>query len=258
MTIATCPKCQEEVTIPPGAGDQSRVACPLCREEFLLAEVFEDLPPALILLDPPEEAEEAEEPTSAPLISLETDDEGVEATDETEAAEDSDAPDDADTEADVEEDSESLATAEVGAFDFGETAESGDVRTVRSSRRPAKKAENPVLLMVKVIGGGMLAIPLAQLILWWLPGDLSRDPMNLGPKASQYVPWVVPKEYHETSDEGTTAQRNPAVRSVSSHYFPRRLVRNQKDLTSMGTGRTRSFDRSRVVPLRCRAAQHAG
>ena len=44
--------------------------------------------------------------------------------------------------------------------------------------------------MIKVGLGGLMAAPLAQLILWWA---FSKDPVKLGPKVSPYVPWVVPK-----------------------------------------------------------------
>ncbi|MEO2022746.1 MAG: hypothetical protein ABGX05_13075, partial [Pirellulaceae bacterium] len=45
-----------------------------------------------------------------------------------------------------------------------------------------------------------------QLILWWLPGTWSRDPMKMGPKASQYVPFLVPKQYHDSDDEKSRAR----------------------------------------------------
>ncbi|MFM2095066.1 MAG: hypothetical protein RIS70_2190, partial [Planctomycetota bacterium] len=53
MNITQCPRCRDEVRVPPQASAESRVRCPLCQEEFLLGEVLEQLPPLLELLDAP-------------------------------------------------------------------------------------------------------------------------------------------------------------------------------------------------------------
>ena len=53
MTVATCPHCEEAVTVPPGVLPETRVACPLCQEELTGEEFIGQLPPALVLLDTP-------------------------------------------------------------------------------------------------------------------------------------------------------------------------------------------------------------
>ena len=83
-------------------------------------------------------------------------------------------------------------SAQENAFDFADAAggDSAAPASIRSSRRPRQKSENPITTMIKVGLGGLMAAPLAQLILWWA---FSKDPVKLGPKVSPYVPWVVPK-----------------------------------------------------------------
>ena len=204
MTIASCPRCSEEVTLPHGGQEDSRVACPLCREEFLLGDVLQELPPALILLDAPVDPGEDEDPIVG-VIQPEDDPVSEEVP--------SDGSGDADEEGAADEPDVSGDDA-AGAFNFGEqdAAGSTNVSSIRSSRTTSRKAENPVLTMVKVAMGGMLAFPLAQLILWWLPGSWSRDPMHIGPKASQYIPWVVPKRYHLSHDDDSRSYLDDTIK----------------------------------------------
>ncbi len=48
------------------------------------------------------------------------------------------------------------------------------------------------LEMTKVILGAALALPVAQLLIWWFAGT---DPLNLGPTVSRIMPFVVPSEF---------------------------------------------------------------
>src|SRR5439155_24459231 len=53
MTIVRCPRCSDEVTLPPRAAGGALVRCPLCLEEYLLAEVAAQVPPALVVISGP-------------------------------------------------------------------------------------------------------------------------------------------------------------------------------------------------------------
>jgi len=186
MMIADCPKCQDKVTVPEGVSEQSKVSCPLCREDFELTEIFQELPPLLILLDPPIE-ESGVSPESTTELPVADDS----STDEVSA-------EDSDSEVDIitvpgEDVSDSEGTVgQAGAFNFTdtETEEAGTAKPIRKLRQSKSNAENPIVTMIKIGLGGLMAAPLAQLILWWA---FAKDPVKLGPKVSPYVPWVVPK-----------------------------------------------------------------
>lgn len=55
--------------------------------------------------------------------------------------------------------------------------------------------------VIAVILGGLVAIPLSQICLWWI---FSTDPAGVGPAASEMVPFAVPTQFHE---EATTDKR---------------------------------------------------
>ena len=48
----TCPHCQQQLAIPDFATDSAKVRCPLCEEEFTLADSFAHHLPELIVVDP--------------------------------------------------------------------------------------------------------------------------------------------------------------------------------------------------------------
>ncbi len=52
MTVASCPSCKENVTVPVDATADCVVRCPFCHEEFRLEAFLNELPPALIVLEP--------------------------------------------------------------------------------------------------------------------------------------------------------------------------------------------------------------
>jgi hypothetical protein len=54
--------------------------------------------------------------------------------------------------------------------------------------------------IIPVVIGGLLALPLAQFVLWYWPWG-PQDPFKLGPELSSFaaVKWLVPEEFHESS-----------------------------------------------------------
>lgn len=163
MTIARCPQCRDEVRIPVGASPRATVACPQCDARFSLGEVLQGLPPELIVIDDPAAA-------MPPAISR--------------------GP------------AETISLAPPPAFDFEQreaprfevprvTANRSAAATA-ARRRRAEPAGANLLSMLAVVGGGLCALPLAQLVLWWFFG---QDPARMGPKVAQYVPFVVPQQF---------------------------------------------------------------
>jgi hypothetical protein len=51
MSISSCPRCAQQILIPPGIANTAKVRCPLCRAEYTLSDALVNLPPALEIVD---------------------------------------------------------------------------------------------------------------------------------------------------------------------------------------------------------------
>lgn len=142
MLIANCPHCNDPIRIPGAADASSRVRCPWCEETYLLADVFEHLPPLVEVL---------EGPGSQSEIALDVDDEYQ------------------------------LAGVAAPDFNFKDSEGTGssspapmarvDGRSTSSARRPAKSSSNPAWEAFKVVGGGVFGIIIAMFAVMWISGD---------------------------------------------------------------------------------------
>jgi hypothetical protein len=173
MTTAFCPEGEEKVTLP-SASQAAKVQCPLCEAEFGLAKLLESVPPTLIVVDDPE-AQDAEDVASDEQ-STESSDDGF-----------------------------SLEALSDQVEDFSLDGEEPSVRatSVRSSDRRASKGGG-LRSVIQIVFGGLLALPLAQLALWYWPWG-PQDPLDLGPKLSSYaaVKWVVPARFRDSLEENS-------------------------------------------------------
>jgi hypothetical protein len=177
MTMIACPKCAEPVTLPERASRLATVRCPLCQEEFPLAEVLAQLPPALIVVDDPQ-------PAAAPAAPL-------------------------GWSGPQEPDELALMPAETVPGFAPLSIETDAARAPASAapgrRRPgaaAKKRQpkNPVMEGVKIVLGGIAGLVIAQVILWWVGSSQAwpkqrADMFQLAPKVARLLPWVVPERY---------------------------------------------------------------
>ncbi len=80
-------------------------------------------------------------------------------------------------------------------------------------RRPERSAFKEIL---KVIGGGVVAIPIGILCVWWFAG---RDPFDLSEKVSEYAPWIVPEKLRggdQVDDPNFDATRTEKKSKVKS------------------------------------------
>lgn len=160
MSVARCPECGEEVSIPSGVSTEAIVACPLCRAEFPILRVYEKLPAMLIVVSDPKGTIAA----------------GV-----------------------ADDDALKIAVEPAGRFGFEEgAAPQAQPFTPVSrpssgpKRRKQSAAGSGLASMFAVVFGGACAIPLAQLCLWWIFG---QDPVKVGPTVAKYVPVVVPEKF---------------------------------------------------------------
>ena len=76
----------------------------------------------------------------------------------------------------------------------------------RSQRKSSAPKRSPVFEAVKIIFGGLLAAPIAYLLLMWV---FSRDPLNLVPTINSYAPILVPEALTFEGDESTKPLVDP-------------------------------------------------
>ena len=207
MLTTSCPQCEKEVTLPLSAGPESQVRCPLCSHEYSLESVFAELPPLLELLN----AEPAAEATMAAAAAPAAESAGM-----------FDLGGGGDSSSDEAEGGFALADAEehpstASSFDFGADAavdrpRGANAGAAPTSRPRRRKQANPVMEIVKVVLGGVVALPIAQLILWWLPGDWKRDPVGLAPSLPSFVSFLAPESLRNPdgdTDDAATADGQP-------------------------------------------------
>ena len=187
MTIAACPKCREQVSLPADVASEDTVQCPLCSERYSFADVLAELPPALLVVSKglPDD-----------LSALE----GLSLSE------------------DIPQSAGDPRTT-VAAFEF-QTSPPPSVRGKRRPRietatREVRRQRSALREVIKVVLGGVVGLSIGQLILWW---GMQRDPLSLGPRLSQVAPWAVPELFQgnvaATQDLPTRQRRaNSSVRS---------------------------------------------
>jgi hypothetical protein len=160
----------------------------LCQEEYSLSEAIDQLPPALTVVNEMGMSAATGEAPASEWSRIEEPSSDSEASDfELEPVESSSAP----------------------AFNFEGGAASGPKPSaaIASAGRARKKKGTPVKSIVGIVLGGLLAFPIAQLILFALPGDLKRDPFDIGPVIAKYIPQIVPERFH--GDASSAAEPSP-------------------------------------------------
>jgi hypothetical protein len=153
MSIVSCPRCGDKVSVPPAASTSALVQCPLCLEEYFLSDALVQLPPMLVVVGGHAAAGEKEgeyrlaEPVAA-----------------------------------------AISEAEFGASGGTAVAARPQLRPV-SRRRPQEKSA--IGELVKVVLGGMAGLAGGLLVLWWGfgvdVGDLGPTVSKV-----QYLRFLVP------------------------------------------------------------------
>jgi len=169
----------------------------LCLEEYALSEALSELPPPLIVI--------ADEEGLPPVH------------------EEAPSPWSGGSEGDLAEEI-ALAPMEferpAPAFDFAPgSAATGRGTAVRTAGRARRQKGSPLRSVLSMVLGGLLAFPVAQLILWYLPGDLKRD-FGLGPVIAQYFPQIVPAKFHGQRTIASPAKAGAPQPDASRSLIP--------------------------------------
>jgi hypothetical protein len=73
---------------------------------------------------------------------------------------------------------------------------------------------------IKIAAGALLALPVAQLLIWWFIG---ADPLNLGGSVSRIAPFAVPRTFHEADDldrDSVAGKRTENAANKPSNVLP--------------------------------------
>lgn len=191
--LGNCLSCQGLVRVPVKSSADSKVRCPHCSNEYRLSEILDESVPALEIID------DAQQPVAiAPVIE---------------------APEPFQKEVFVvppqlidgakrkrrkrkdqsEGDSDSRRAAASRPSSREERRSRKRSRSnskpesrSRGQKRTSKSPRNPAIEFIKVVVGGLMAIPIAYAIVLWA---FNKDPLNVGPQISEYVPIVIPADF---------------------------------------------------------------
>ncbi len=208
LMVVKSPRCDDMVTLPAGLTPESRVRCPFTKEEFLVQEILDQLPPMLEVVDGPVTASAA---STGAMAATMFDDAAAETADDSAADSAFGFMDTAEKPDTAEQDGETVKGAALfesgagseqpsaSAFDFAaaDVAESaaadetsGAAPVGRKPRpRPNKKPKNAAAEIIKIVLGGVAGLVIAQAIMWW---GMKTDPFILAPKLPSWMAWAAP------------------------------------------------------------------
>ncbi|MEC9094747.1 MAG: hypothetical protein VX438_18705 [Planctomycetota bacterium] len=82
------------------------------------------------------------------------------------------------------------------------------------SYQPQKRQQSSLLMeFTKVIFGGLLAIPVGLLCIWWLAG---RAPFGVAEPIGNYVPWIVPEHLRDTDELNDEPPKNSELNNPNN------------------------------------------
>ena len=185
MTTVSCPKCNDQVSVPSSAPRSARVRCPLCQEEYDLADALAQLPPALIIVS----AAVTDEPVLAAVGGMD-------------AATGSHIGSELDHGFAGHLEGGSGKEFSTGLLDAAPSREgmvSAPTPSFRSAPRPKRQEKSMVGELVKIVLGGLVGIGLAIVILWWAAGvDLGLAPTIA--KVS-WMKWILPPKFQNNAEK---------------------------------------------------------
>ena len=195
LILGNCLNCQGLVRVPLRAAANSKVRCPHCSNEYRLSEILEESVPALEIVEEATERLEMEEPDLSqkevfvipPQLAEGALRKRERRTENDQLARNSDS----------RRGKSGYSSSRKGRGSRKKSRKRlriGDnlQRRFRGHSPAAKKAKSPILEFIKVVVGGLMAIPIAYAIVLW---GFDKDPLNVGPQVSEYVPFVIPADF---------------------------------------------------------------
>lgn len=199
IIIGNCLSCRGLVRVPGTASAKSKVRCPHCSATYPIVQILDQSVPQLELV------EEADDAIDVPrvdqiLINTNTDEDekqkfvvppqlskGARRPGRRRSKESGNSPSGS-----VEpENSGAPTTHSDRGTSSSNRARSRNRASANARRHPRER--NTVIELLKVVIGGVLAIPIAYLLVLWF---FKQDPLNVGPKLGNVAPFLVPEEFH--------------------------------------------------------------
>lgn len=220
MKLSECPQCEKPILIP---GSQMSVdaKCPLCEKEFSLNGISCEEIPVVELIRSNELSERGHETVTETLVSGRNEARGV-----TEIEIPSDALFKDDDELRLEE-VETSHEVSGNLFDvpspFDKNSTTNSQLSTSTGRRKARRNKSAIWEATKIFLGGTAGVIIAQLILWWLPGDLKRDPLDIAENLPNRLRFLVPRDLWEAThrvEAGAGSDRPDQVPTNPSKIRP--------------------------------------
>ncbi len=175
-TAVNCPKCGGLFRIPAGLSRDATIECPHCSAELTVQDLMDAIPAAKI--------GKGRGSAAAPSVVINEGNSGTAEPGRSRHAFD-------DQEFTIPKPLKTAIRTRHRAAVEGTASEQVPLARSKSTRRTssfAKKKSGPGEIL-KIILGGLAAIPVAQLVLWWV---FAADPLNMAPKVFDVFPAIVP------------------------------------------------------------------
>ncbi len=222
-TLVMCPKCQRELSLPVDLRRDDVVRCPLCQQQFAASDIALPPPPALEIVrrkSADRDVKRANRSTAE-----------VPNPSSTQIHNDVAAAQTIDQNQDEPVNDQAAIVVNTRLNDAPKTvyerrryySESQLAKApVASSKRYVKlrKQTFGAADVLKIVVGALIAVPVAQLILWWV---LGRDPFHAGKLVSHVIPVIVPSDFRDgiqsVPDEVTQEKPQSLLRVESQYQF---------------------------------------
>lgn len=187
IQILPCAGCNRALLLPGETSSEAEVECPHCAHQFVIGKLLEDLGTWKVLSDPG--AASAATLTTAGSGNTEVESPHLPA---------EVSPSDTSS-GELQLAGESSSDSEQAGKPGSKVNWSNyEPITHEQYERMKRKSRSPLWSMLQVVLGGVLAVPIALLILWH---GLGKDVADAGPFVSQYAPWIVPEKFRPATDE---------------------------------------------------------
>ncbi|MCH2181876.1 MAG: hypothetical protein MK108_07715 [Mariniblastus sp.] len=201
FVVGNCIGCNGLVRVPSHTRAQVKVRCPRCGETYQLSEILDHDIPALEVVEDSaglNDAVESPDESKYEPVTEQQDGRFIVPAYLAKAAERKPRRRSRSSSRESERRVRDQAAGSTGEKSGDQRVRPERVRQGRNSRK-----RNPALDFIMYLLGGLMALPVAQLMIWWILGS---DPIGIAPEVSKVVPMVVPPDLREGDSVETGAE----------------------------------------------------